>query len=332
MDTEFGPTAGRGIFQIHPSRRCNLRCLHCYSESGPDVDASLPVQVVTSAVNDAADLEYDVMGVSGGEPLLYPGLLEVLETAKARGMTTTVTTNGLLLTPRRLAELRDLVDVLAISLDGMPDSHNRMRNSPTAFENMSARLPGVLEAGIPFGFVFTLTQNNVHEFEWVSQFADSAGASLVQVHPLEPEGFARRTMPGQAPDPTELAFAMIESLRLRGQSSAFIQVDAASLRDITDSPQRFLNIEAVPTQPPGRWLTPLVLETDGTLVPFTYGFPREYAIGSLLDAPMPHLFAQWDAAGLLEVTRRTAERVMADGSGPLLNWYELVTSTAAASV
>lgn len=332
MDTEFGPTAGRGIFQIHPSRRCNLRCLHCYSESGPEVEASLPVDVVTRAVNDAADLAYDVMGVSGGEPLIYPGLLDVLDAAKARGMTTTVTTNGLLLTPRRLAEMRDRVDVLAISLDGMPDSHNRMRNSPTAFERMSARLPGVLEAGIPFGFVFTLTQNNVHEFEWVAHFADEAGAALVQVHPLEAEGFARQTLPGQAPDPTELTFAMIESLRLRGESSAFIQVDAASRRDIADSPLRFLNIEAVPDQPPGRWLTPLVLETDGTLVPFTYGFPREYAIGSLLDAPMPQLFEQWDATPLLEVTRRAAQRVMADGSGPLLNWYELVTNAAAASV
>jgi hypothetical protein len=154
----------------------------------------------------------------------------------------------------------------------------------------------------------------------------------VQVHPLEAEGFARRTLPGQAPDPTELTFAMVESLRLRATGSAFIQVDAASRRDITDSPRRFLNIDAAPDEPPGRWLTPLVLETDGTLVPFTYGFPREYAIGSIQDAPMPRLFQRWDPGPLLDVTRRAAEAVAADSDGPLVNWYERVSAAAAARV
>ena len=114
----LGPTGGRGIFQIHPSRRCNLRCRHCYSESGPDVDQSLPVDVICGVVEQAAGAGYEVLGVSGGEPLLYTGLLDTLRAGKSREMTTTVTTNGMLLTTRRLKELNGLVDVLAISLDG----------------------------------------------------------------------------------------------------------------------------------------------------------------------------------------------------------------------
>ena len=145
----LGPTGGRGILQIHPSRRCNLRCRHCYSESGPGVDQSLPVDVVCTVVEQAADAGYAVLGVSGGEPLLYSGLVDTLSAGKSRGMTTTVTTNGMLLTPRRLKELGELVDVLAISLDGTPASHERMRGDPRAFRVMASRLPAVAELGHP---------------------------------------------------------------------------------------------------------------------------------------------------------------------------------------
>ena len=38
----MGPTGKSRIVQIHPTRRCNLRCLHCYSSSGPEVKGELP--------------------------------------------------------------------------------------------------------------------------------------------------------------------------------------------------------------------------------------------------------------------------------------------------
>jgi MoaA/NifB/PqqE/SkfB family radical SAM enzyme len=56
-------------------------------------------------------------------------------------MRTAVTTNGLLLTERRLSELVGLVDVLAISLDGRPETHDWMRGDRRAFGQMSSRLP-----------------------------------------------------------------------------------------------------------------------------------------------------------------------------------------------
>ena len=35
------------FLQVHPTRRCNLRCLHCYSESGPDRRDELPLAYLT---------------------------------------------------------------------------------------------------------------------------------------------------------------------------------------------------------------------------------------------------------------------------------------------
>jgi MoaA/NifB/PqqE/SkfB family radical SAM enzyme len=51
-----------------------------------------------------------------------------------------------------------------------------MRASPHAFAQMASRLKGLRSSGIPFGFIFTLTQQNVHELQWVADFAAEQGA------------------------------------------------------------------------------------------------------------------------------------------------------------
>lgn len=246
-------------------------------------------------------------------------------------MTTTVTTNGVLLTESRLQELHGLVDVLAISLDGIPSSHARMRADDQAFARMAARLPALAASGMNFGFVFTLTQANVHELEWAVNFATEAGASLVQVHPLEAEGKARDGLTSMAPDAQELVFAVLESLRLQSMTSAFLQVDVTSAADLLHHPERFLCLESTPDQPLGHWLTPLVLEADGTLVPVTYGFPRAFAIGNLHHGSLRNLLRDWDSEPLLALARRTREhalKTLQANDASLLNWYQTIVDCA----
>src|SRR4029079_3353776 len=132
----MGLTGASAILQIHPSRRCNLRCRHCYSSSGPWVADTTDLDVLRRTVTEACSLGYDVFAVSGGEPLLFRGLSLLLTHAHRLGMRTAVTSNGLLLTERRLSELVGLVDVLAISLDGRPETHDWMRGDRRAFARM----------------------------------------------------------------------------------------------------------------------------------------------------------------------------------------------------
>ena len=105
--------------------------------------------------------------------------------------------------------LEGVTDLLAISLDGVPDSHNRMRNAPHAFAHMKANLDGVRKTGIPFGFIFTLTLSNLHELPWVTRFAVEQGAALLQIHPLEEVGRGRTALAGMRSDDVEAAFAYL---------------------------------------------------------------------------------------------------------------------------
>ncbi|MCI0668363.1 MAG: hypothetical protein L0Y43_09955, partial [Methylococcaceae bacterium] len=136
---------------------------------------------------------------------------------------------GMLLNERRLAELKDVVDTIAISLDGIPESHNRMRNSRTAFPKMAANLEKLRRSGIQFGFIFTLTQYNLDELDWVVNFALQQGAKSLQIHPLEGCGFANDNLAGDSPDRTESAYAYLICERWKEQlgDKLFIQIDFA---------------------------------------------------------------------------------------------------------
>ena len=329
------PTGGRRILQVHPSLRCNLRCLHCYSSSGPEEAGGLELSTLLSAASDAAAEEYDVLSVSGGEPLLYPRLGALLDGAHALGMRTTVVTNGMLLDERRLEVVAGRADVLAISLDGTPEAHDRMRGSPRAFERMERRLEGVRAAGIPFGFIFTLTFSNAHELEWAAAFAERQGASLLQLHPLEEFGRAERMLGGLEPDWTEMAVAWLEILRLREMHPALrihadlVDVDAARRHPaalLADGPR-----EGWAAAPLGSLVSPLVVEADGTVVPLQYGLARGHALGSLREGRLRDLARAWKRERYPAFTRLCARafEVMERAPVPVANWYALVTRVAA---
>jgi MoaA/NifB/PqqE/SkfB family radical SAM enzyme len=320
--------------QVHPTLRCNLSCLHCYSSSGPELRVQLPIELVTSAISAAADEGYTVVSVSGGEPLMYKPLAALLDGAHTSGALTTVTTNGMLLTRRRLDELAERVDLLAISLDGPPESHDRMRGSPHAFRQMHSRLAGLRESGIPFGFIFTLTQRNVHELDWVARFAVDEGARLLQVHPLEEVGRARRLLVGDTPDALESAYAFIEVARLRAayEGMLTVQLDLVHGASLSRDPARVYAAGYDADAPLSELVSPLVIEASGLVVPLQYGFSRPLALGSLHKASLGELARRWRETKL-EAFSAACSRAFSSATAPtdlpFANWYELVANEAA---
>lgn len=271
---------------------------------------------------------------------MYRPLPELLEHAHAYGLRTTVTTNGMLLTKRLLDSLSGKVDVLAISLDGVPASHNRIRASDEAFSKMAAKLEGVRASGIPFGFIFTLTQHNLGELDWVAKFALEQGARLLQIHPLEQVGRAKEMLAGQTPDTTENTFAHLEGLRIQELAGdrMLVQVDVVDSRALPAHRAHVFADEPVADDERallGDLLSPLVIEADGTVVPLEYGFSRAFALGNLHDAGLRDLAERWRGDRLAEfrrVCRSVYERLTGETDIPYSNWYELVAMEAEAAV
>ena len=328
------------VLQIHPTLRCNLKCPHCYSSSSPEEAGELSLDLLRQTLSDAAAEGYNAVGVSGGEPLMFSSLRGVLEHARSLGMATTVTTNGILLDRKRVREVGQLVDLIAISLDGVEASHNRMRANPKAFELMKRRLDLIRAAGIRFGFIFTLTLYNLDELEEVARFAAEQGAASLQVHPLEEVGRAQSLLANSSPDDLELAYAFLECARIKEmyKDKLDIQFDVADRNVVLESPCRvyadeFSKFNEVIDLPLGDLISVLILESDGFVVPIQYGFSRAYGLGNIKDDSFRNHAARWKRnvyPSFRGLCRTVFERMVDDynPNQPFTNWYGMIMQTS----
>ena len=185
-------------------------------------------------------MSYRAVAFSGGEPLIYPGLMDALRRATALGLKTGVTTNGNLLDPPRLEALHDLVTVLALSIDMSPDLHNEIRGSSSAFQRLSDGIANLTSAGIRFGFIHTLTWQSWEHLAWLAEFAHANGATLFDIHRLEIFGRAERTMREKMPDEDVLMRVYLLSVAslAKYQGQMRIQVDLVQRDQVVHDPSR----------------------------------------------------------------------------------------------
>ena len=114
---------------------CNLRCDYCCVRSSPGAPRrELGLARVQRIAREAAELDVKEIFVTGGEPFLLGDIAEILVTCAATAPTT-VLTNGMLFTGRRVEGLRALPRdriIVQISLDSpTPERHDLHRGSGT---------------------------------------------------------------------------------------------------------------------------------------------------------------------------------------------------------
>lgn len=107
---------------IEITSRCDLACPVCLVNAGRDWD--MTVQEFRGVLDAllAAEGQIDVLNLSGGEPLIHPQLLELVDEAVSRNgiVCVSISTNGLALLerPDLLAELNRRQVVISLQLDG----------------------------------------------------------------------------------------------------------------------------------------------------------------------------------------------------------------------
>jgi len=151
------------------TRRCNLRCVHCYSASEDRAYAGeLSGDEARRLIDDLADFGAPVLLFSGGEPMLRPDLFDLIHYATERGLRAVVSTNGTLLDAEAVARLRDAgLAYVGVSLDGLGEANDRFRGSPGAFERALAGIRRCRDAGLKVGLRFTITRRNVGEVDGI---------------------------------------------------------------------------------------------------------------------------------------------------------------------
>jgi len=332
-----GTICNKRIVQIHPTLQCNLFCKHCYSNSGPALlENKLNVETLKDFITDASGAGYNVISFSGGEPLMYEGLEKLLIHSKSLGLRTSVTTNGTTLTVDKLEKLKGLVDLFAISLDGPPKLHNEIRNSANAFELLLKGLDAIKRSGIQFGFIHTLTRESWEHLLWIADFANRHGASLLQVHPLEMIGRADSLMQSSCvQDETNLrAYLLLVALALKYQKLMPIQYDVLNTDYVKQNPSSVyaedFKSDNVKKSTLSELMNPLVVESDGYVVPVSFGFSKRYAICNITNQRFSTGQSNYLNDGKYDGFRKICKDVFRDIMNSknlvLFNWYELITN------
>lgn len=166
------------------TKRCNLRCAHCYLSAG-ERDAGSVDELTTEecfrVIDGMAQVNpASILVLTGGEPLLRKDLSQISRYAAHKGMMVVVGTNGTLLTDAKIREFQNAgVMGVSISVDTLdPGRHDAFRLLPGALEGALRGIDACRRNGLPFQIHTTASRMNYEEIPFLIEFAYNKGARV----------------------------------------------------------------------------------------------------------------------------------------------------------
>jgi Fe-coproporphyrin III synthase len=123
------------ILLIEAHSRCNCRCEMC------DIWKSTDTREFSLAQLEAQLPSIEQLGTrwvvfTGGEPLMHSNLFELCAPLRSRGIQVSVLSTGLLF-ERYAAQIAENIDSVVVSLDGPPELHDSIRQTPGGFDRIA---------------------------------------------------------------------------------------------------------------------------------------------------------------------------------------------------
>jgi 7,8-dihydro-6-hydroxymethylpterin dimethyltransferase len=180
---------------IEITSRCDLTCPICLVDAGRNWDISMAEFNHLLDVLIAAERQIDILNLSGGEPLMHPELLALVDTALSRAeiVRVSISTNGLALLrqPELVKHLQDRNVVISLQFDGFDQAVYEVLRGRPLLEQKMKMLEILRESGISTSLTMTAAGGvNEDQFPTVLDyfFANSHIVSLM----IQPLAFAGR--------------------------------------------------------------------------------------------------------------------------------------------
>ncbi|MCL2028496.1 MAG: TIGR04133 family radical SAM/SPASM protein [Bacteroidales bacterium] len=204
--------------------RCNLNCLHCGSECRKEaVVKDMPAADFLRAINEVREIvnpNHTMIVLTGGEALLRKDLEQVGLSLYKRGFPWGFVTNGMLLDKQRLDALLNAgLRAVTVSLDGLEQSHNWLRQSDKSFDNAYNAIKHLSTApNLRYDVVTCVHQRNFDELEQIKELLINAGVKEWRVFTIIPIGRAKEDDDLQlSPAAFKALFEFIKHTRKEGR-------------------------------------------------------------------------------------------------------------------
>lgn len=277
------------IVAFNVTSRCNLRCRHCYNDSGSGRSRDLSAGELLRIAGQIAALQPRQVCLCGGETMLCPALFDIIACLRPHTGKLSMVSNGWLI-DRPMAEklVASGIDNMQISLDGArPWQHDSLRGVSGAFGRAAAAIACLREAGLP-QLMTALIPNrmNVRCVEEYFRLCISLGVSRIRFMPMLPLGRGREDGGMLLPDAGEMfRFGRLLS-RCREKYAAEIQ---AEWDDPVGSSHYLYKLAALRKQP-----VSLCIDADGTVRLDMY---LSFPVGNLCEMDLETVWKQRIPAG-----------------------------------
>lgn len=172
------------------TRKCNLKCQHCYSNAKAMVLEELTTKEALDVVDQLADFGVVALAFSGGEPLARKDFFEVAKHAVNSGLYVSLATNGTLLNKQTAKKLKEIgLHYVEISIDGSnPETHDGFRGVEGAFEMAVRGLKNCVEENMCASIAVTATKRNFKDIPKILDLAEKLGAKRFALFNFIPVG------------------------------------------------------------------------------------------------------------------------------------------------
>jgi len=183
--------------EIEFNQNCNLRCIYCYALDNHSHRHELSVDEFKDVINQAGDMGARKIIILGGEPLLYPHLLEMIGFIRDKGMEIELFTNGTRVTPemaralyehdvRVVLKMNTFDESLQDTLSGRKGSYQLIQEALT-----NLKLAGYPSETHPLGVSSIICQQNIDELPTMWEWLRDQNI-LPYFEMMTPQGGARR--------------------------------------------------------------------------------------------------------------------------------------------
>ena len=178
------------------TRKCNLNCLHCGSDCKADINFPELTTESWFKIIDYFEKTYSkslALILTGGEPLIHPDIYKITKYIKNKGMRWGMVTNGISLSKSKLDRLIEAgIYSITLSLDGLEENHNWLRNSPNAFKKTFSALQEIGKSNIYFKDVVTcVSPKNLYELNDIANLLIENNIENWRIFRIFPSGRAK---------------------------------------------------------------------------------------------------------------------------------------------
>jgi len=164
--------------------QCNLRCKHCYSNSGLPANNELATDEVRKIIDQLVEMKVFYIYFLGGEPFIRKDFLEIADHCRELGMSVMVNTNGWFIDYDLARKIKKVgIHHIRVSIDGATAAtHDRIRGVKGSFQKALSAIEALKKVEVPvIGISPTVMKENFSEAPLIIDLAFKHGVSEIQL-------------------------------------------------------------------------------------------------------------------------------------------------------